>query len=581
MDSSKLDQSVIGSSVQSEKAMASADKKGSSSFGGHEELFKLNQLWYKMPPSLSLVSKRTLTKGYFTQTAFPKATSRVLQLVVNSGEFYVNTRTSYLVIQCGIDKSAAGLGADKNARALIGQGDICSLFNEVYFTSASGTEICREQEKQLCNSVVQRQMLSQEYIDSQGELSGWPGDKLRKCFDLKGYGGSTTSGDYKFPLLYPLRNKTYQQLSTAGSTSATLENTSYGSLTGTVDLAFDPTDPVHPAVAPTFIVPMHRLLSCFNPYMSVLFPAAALAGGVLTIRMNDLSQVLIASGSGLPTTAAATDFLKQLDIQNIYVLWDSFQLNDSVLKRLNEVSAGTEGLSVMFDAWDWTSTTTSGTSVEAQVSSGKSRIIRSVCIPRDQAEKNNPWSNKLASEAAIKRVSGYDNGYQLNTGIQPLVATYQAQLGSLYFPQQPLVSPEEFVMNAYYVYCKGQCDESDLSSLTKDDFYGALGNGHFAGDGSINNPNTMHYITPGVGIATPSNTPPWTQNWGIATYGFVAERSQLLQLTGLPISNARLLRHRFTFNYLPVSGSARTIDVFTQYTRVMKVFLGGRIVMRE
>ena len=73
----------------------------------------------------------------------------------------------------------------------------------------------------------------------------------------------------------------------------------------------------------------------------------------------------------------------------------------------------------------------------------------------------------------------------------------------------------------------------------------------------------------------------WCNNWGSANFGFLAERSQLLQLTGLPVSNARLLRHRFQVNYLATSGTGRFIDVFTEYTRVAKVYLGGRIVMRE
>lgn len=580
MDGGKLESAILDSSVQSGKAMASAEKKGDG-MGGKEELFKLNQLWYKMPPSLSLVSKRTLTKGYFTQTSYPKASTLNLNLVCNTGEFYVNTKTSYLVIQCGINRqdTATGLGSDKNAHALLGQGDITSLFNEVYFTSASGTEICRETNKNLCNSVIGRQMLSQEFINTQGEQSGWAGGTLREAFDAKGWGGGG-GGTYTDPILYPIRNTTYQQL--VPNTTASTQNTIFGTHVGSVDLAYDTTSTTNPTQAPIFIVPMHRLLGCFNPYNQALFPSSALAGGVLTIRMADLSQTLIATGSGITSKAVAESFLKSLDILNIYVLWDSFQLNDSVLKRLNEVSAGSEGLTVMFDTWDWSSTTTSGLTAEAQVSQAKSRITRSVCVVRDSGELSNPWSNKLAPEAAIRRSSGYQNGYVTSTtvGVIPLVAEYQAQLGSLYFPQQPLTTPEECAMNAYYVFCKGTCDETDLSCLTKDEFYGATGINHFDSKGDVVSPNSGAY-TGDPKIATPSNAPPWGQNWGLATYGFLAERSSLLQLTGLPISNARLLRHKFRFNYGTLSGKNRTIDTFTQYTRVMKVFLGGRVVMRE
>lgn len=576
----KLDSSIVASSVQSDKAMQSAEKKGESGTG-KDELFKLNQLWYKMSPSLSLVSKRTLTKGYFTQSSYPKITGRAMNLVVNTGEFYVNPKTSYLVIQCGINvrDTATGLGADKNAHALLGQGDILSLFDEIFFTSASGTEICRESAKHLNSAVIGRQMLSQEFINTHGETSGFQGGTCKEAFDLKGWGGGGT-GSRTDPILFPLRQKTYDQL--VPNTTPATTNTSYGTTIGSVDLAYDPSSSTNPTDAPVFLVPMNKVLGCFNPYMSALFPASALAGGVLTIRVADLQATLAASGSGITNTTVAKSFLNALDVVSIYILWDSFQLNDSVLKRLNEVSASSEGLSVMFDTWDYSSTSTSGTAVEAQVSQAKSRVIRSVCVLRDSGEFENPYSLKLASEAAVRRTSGLENPYRTGTvGVIPLVAEYQAQLGSLYFPQQPLTTPEEMVMNAYYVFCKGTSDETDTSSLSKEDFYGALGINHFdSKTGTVISPNTGNY-SGNPAIYSISNAPPWSQNWGLATYGFLAERSCLLQLTGLPISNARLLRHKFRFNYGTTSGKNRQIDVFTQYTRVMKVFLGGRVVMRE
>jgi hypothetical protein len=561
---------MVSASVQSDKAMATASK--SSGIDGKEELFRLNQVSYKMPPSLSLVSKRTVTKGYFTQTAYPKCASTVSQAVMNTGEFYVNPKTSYLVIQAGIDiNDTSFTKRNTDVHALLGQGNILSLIDEVYFTSASGTEICRENDKGLQTAVISRAMTSQEFLNTNGELSGWAGGTLRECFDLKGWNSSADvkAGNYNYPIPYPIRNTSATYLHP--TTTADAKNTTYGTTIGSVDIAYD----AKTKQAPVFIVPMDKLLSCFNPYMSCLWPAAALAGGVLSIRWKNFQEALIANGNGLATAADARAFLSAVDVKQIYILWDSYQLNDSVLKRLNEVSAGVEGLSVMFDCWDWATTSTSSTAVEAQVAQAKSRILRSVCIVRDSGLKADPFANKLCSEPAIDRETGLQQGYSLNGAQQPLVNTYQAQLGSLYFPQQPLTLPEEYVMNAYYILCKGTTDETDSSSLSKDDFYGAYGKKDPAG------PSGGGDYKGDPTIYTSGSQPPWTQNWGGAIYGFLAERSQLLQLTGLPISNARLLRHKFNFNYTTKSGKDRTIDVFTHYTRVMKVFLGGRVVMRE
>lgn len=588
MDPTNMKSAISGAAVQSDKSMISATKKDTMS--GKDELFKLNQLWYRVPPGLSLASKRVMTRSNFQQQQYPNISTRQIVMTINTGEFYVSAPTSYLVLQVGIDKANTVPGKDGNAYALLGNGDILNLIDEVYFQSASGTEVAREIEKGLCNSVVNRAMLSQEFLNTAGELSGWPGGTLRENYDHKGWAGDTTTA----PFLYPIRSTTYHDTTVTDvkATATTLQDcTSFGGTIGTCDLAYTTDSTAQNPKGPrTFIVPMKRVLSCFAPYMNALFPAAALAGGVLTIRFKNTSESLIAAGSAFTTedsdaknAAKATAFLGQLSILNCYILWDSFQLNDSVLKALNEVSAGPAGLSVMFDCWDWAQTQASTLATEAQVSQARSIISRSLCVVRDGAQIKNPFANSLCSEAAISRETGYDNEYTSTGTVQPIVSTFQSQLGSLYFPQQPLETPEEFCMNAYYVLGKNYLNCDETSSMSLDDFYGAQGRGMYTGvfPAVVNVAPYKAAYTGDRRIYTKTNLPPWSLNWGNAVYGFLAERSQLLQLTGLPISNARLLRHKFSFTQGTKSSSPRTIDVFTQYARVMKVFLGGRIVMRE
>lgn len=575
-----MDSSIVSASVQSDKSL-SASKKDSTD-KNNNELFQLNQVYYRMPPSLSLVSKRTLTKGFFQQTQYPKCSNGTIVMTVNTGEFYVSPKTSYLVIQCGIDLAnyaTIGLTSPNNVYCLLGQGDIMNLIDEVFFTSASGTEICREQNKCMQSALIHRAQFSQEYLDTAGQISGYPKGKLREIYDRYGYSGHVAVGtDAKCESsVCPVRDS-YILDNSSGDTKG------YYCYNGSVDLCYHEggTDLNNKTSCPTFIVPMSRLLGCFAPYMNVLFPAAALAGGQLTIRFKNFTESLIATGASIPDTKTANALCGAVDIKNIYCLWDSFQLNDSVLKRLNEVAAGSEGLSVMFDCWDWARTQTSSLSVEAQISQARSRITRSLCIIRDSANLTNPWANSLAAEAAINRESGFINPYLLSgasTEAIPLVRDYQAQLGSLYFPQQPLVLPEEYVMNLYYILGKNYLDLQETSSVSMDDFYGVHGVNQYTVDGNINPPN---WETKTGGKSWPPAPPlSWSLNYGMAMYGFLAERGQLLQLTGLPISNARLLRHKFTFNYDTASKKDRVIDTFTQYTRCMKVFLGGRVVMRE
>ena len=645
MDDSRLQSQIVGTAVESGKSMGSAMKQEGKE-EGLAELFKLNQVWYRMPPTLSLVSKRTITKCQFQQLAYnAPLTQQIASAIFNTGEFQVSGKTSFLCIQAGIDKSKLAMfntaisdtlpeqaQARSVAHAYLGQGGIMNIIDEATFLSASGTEVDRQQNKGLQLSHVTRNRKSLDWYNTEGESQGYPGGTFQDCYDGLGWPGAVeikVNGGVDNPMLLPSRgshgpdwsadwiNKNQSgTINTSTTPQTTFASTKFigPSYTGSVDVSFDPVFEVDynpkPGTAPTFIVPLCDVLGMFGPYMNALVPSQALAGGRLELRFKDMSEALIATGPSFSAPAAtdgsfsnsavstsnASFFLNSLQIYNIYFLLDSFQLNEGTLSRLNEAAAGNEGLSLMFDTWDWTQTPFNSNSGEAQVSQARSRIIRSFCVIRDAAQRTNPFANSLASEAAVNRPIGAIKNYNLingTNGYTLLVNSYQAQMGSLYFPQQPLQTLEEYVMNAYYTWCKAYVDPTDTNSLSLSDFMGANGNNMFnagvivapvseSAYGAVPPPPVPFQAIPWDAYRTVAYSPaPWAINWGSATYGFLAERSQLLQLSGLPISNARLLRHRFVLNYGPASLTSRLVDCFTEYTRVMKVFLGGRIVMRE
>lgn len=657
---------IVAASVESGKAMGSASKDGKKD--GEAELYKLNQVWYRMPPTLSLVSKRTITRCQFQQIGYnAPLTPQIASCIFNTGEFYLSGRTSYLVIQAGINKDSAtnaaliypGVAANTDAaakqkgaaRALLPPGGIMSIFEEVTFLSASGTEVDRQQNKGLQMTHVPRNKLAPAYFNTIGELEGFIGGSLQDNYDNKGwmgFAGQAANSSVIFSAHhYPMRGESKRDYSTSvlsgiyngtvigAATSAAVETIWTGTnmtqvgasaTTGSVDISYDPTVNgtynVASGNARWFIIPLTDVLGMFNPYMNALIPASMLAGGRIDFRFKNMTEALIATGGGLTgivaagaatvpidagPIAAANTFLNQLQILNMYFLLDSFQMNEGVLSRLNEAAATNEGLSVMFDTWDWAQTQAPNLSFEAQVSQARSRISRSFCVIRDQLVRSHPFANSLASEAAVNRDTGALLQYNGPGGNLQLVNNYQAVLGSMYFPQQPLTNIEEQCMNSFYVFCRGYQNADEVNSMSLSDFMGGQGVNLFIGAGANAAPCPPYGLTSWVtGTDATQNTItsdtnagvttvftnstravsglkilPWAINWGGATYGFLAERSQLLQLSGLPISNARLLRHKFNCNYNSVSGTGRTVDVFTEYTRVAKVFLGGRIVMRE
>lgn len=605
--------------VESGRAMNSASKSQGDQDQGYSELYKLNQIWYRTPPQLSLVSKRTILQNQAQRVNYTQPTSDVITFIFNSGEYYVNMSTSYMYIELGYKAGFSGAGAAgdwDDVMAYISQGNISTIFDEVVFTSASGTEIDREQNKGLFNATTFRWFKDQQYMDTYGQAQGAPRGPYSKIYDacgpandlvnLPGLGPGNT-----FPRGGPAINyfgyglHSINVTPTLGGTSVTALAQGY----------------------PGFIIPMDQILGFFKPYMNVLMPAGALAGGRLELRLKNPSEWLQLAHStnttghpaGTPAvnlTNLAANLTTGLIINRIYINFDAFQLNDAVIKRLVQIAAGEDGLTMMFDTYDFTPTTavTLGT-VEAQVTQARSRIVWSICVFRDDAVVNNPYVNSLAAEAASLRItqsiypnqvaSAVESLTQLTGLISPLsisqvfaiaavypayihelpplpadptafiagqtswnqqvVASYQCQLGSLFFPQQPLTTLKEFYNNSIYVAGKSQTDSNNNCSVSYDDFIGGRGAGYS---------NGVVPIVPTLGAAI-------TYPYGCAFYGMLAEKSSLLGLSGLPIANSRLLRHKFIINFPTTSGSTRTINVFTKYTRVCKVFLGGRVVVRE
>lgn len=710
--------------AESGRAMGSASKSaGSSEDGGLNELYKVNQVWYRLPPTLSLVAKRTLIvnnalnlKYGNTVGSGGSAFGNTISFIFNTGEYYVSMPTSYLYMEIGynspsplfFDETAVAGGQYNLAKALISQGNAMTMFDEVSFTSASGTEICREQNKGLESAFRYRYEHTQEYIDTIGQLQGAMRGDYSKNYDGVGpvFSGSI-GGNPRFDsetALAPLGGNDVLVLPRSGRAE-----TYFGTKVHNVNNSSSKVTPQYTSIC----IPLDQVIGCFKPYMQTLFPAGALAGGKLDMRLRDPIEAFqfIAGAQenkswtgGQPVVDPINQHLSNLIaaaqsgfvINKIYLVMDSFQLQDNVLKRLNQVSAGQDGLSVLFDTYDATVSNFTGSgSFEAQVQQARSRIVRSYCVVRDSSNTGNPFINSLSAEAAVTRVCescppGYVNiyaneqivggnktgisnsaivpmifnqhlnttssggvwnslvvtGVSTTTGIvtpevypwiqrpmmpgnsistwgtaptetaaantlpifqtsNPTVLSYQAQLGALFFPQQPLTTPAEYYEQALYMWNKCVPDKCDTCSVSYQDFLGGLGWGLY--DPTTNDtkgnlapklswpPNTVDQNGANV---TPVNSTgqyqgqynnptgnslfgAWIAPYGMAIYGMLAEKSQALQLSGLPISNARLLRHKFNFYQAPLSQKARRIDTFTQFTRVMKVFLGGRVVVRE
>lgn len=652
-----------GLDAESGKALGAGLKGagGGEGDGALNELFKVNQVYYRMLPTLSLVSKRTLLVNSPNKSVY-QGISDTITFIFNSGEFYVSGPTSYLYIQIGYNNPAAYGGA----KALLSQGNAMALFEDITFTSASGTELCRELNKGLHESYTYRYNNSQEYIDTVGQVQGAPTGNYSAIHDgvapiwkvpVRTIGN--TNLDASFSMLGGSEGLSLPRSGSAAISAFGVGCTNLNVWPKTVNAGTG--DNVYAGPPATmqllsFCIPLDQVLGLFKPYMNTLIPSGIMAGGRLDIRLKDpteslqftapaVSVLTVTADPGTPDPNLASLVVARqsaLTVQRIYMVLDAYQMQDNVLKRLNTVQAGPDGMTYLFDSYDTVSNLTQGTgTAEFNIALARSRIVRSWNVVRDSGNVINPYINSFCAEGAVYRVCGKvqsgamssdinkpigvgaggfdqkygfggvflstlssvattaipnlatvpapitykylqlapplpdDFNYTVIAGLsypnQEMVSSYQAVLGSLYFPQQPLNTASEYYQNAQYIMSKCFPDSTTTNSVSFEDFKGGLGkNAWVAGA-----PATP--MNPSTAQAYNSMVSPY----GMAIYGMLAEKSQILELSGLPVSNARLLKHKFVFPFPTQSGYARRIDTFTQYTRALRVFLGGKVICRE
>lgn len=218
-----------------------------------------------------------------------------------------------------------------------------------------------------------------------------------------------------------------------------------------------------------FCIPLNRICGLCNTRK--LIPSQ-LAGGLRwEIQLASVEQAL-QSLATVPTNYEITDLTMVLD---------TYQLADSIQKKLNQISAQS-GLEFFYETHDRTKGSISSSSkasivVRKAVSRALSAVAKTVLT--DDAEK-------IAKDSFASETND--------------VSSFQWRLGSLYFPNQPLRTKEEMYYYAQYAFDKVKhCSKQNSVSLT--DFTG----------------------TEGLTAVT-------------------LERSNVLGLSGLPLNNSRSLQ---------------------------------------
>ena len=194
---------------------------------------------------------------------------------------------------------------------------------------------------------------------------------------------------------------------------------------------------------------------------------------------------------------------------------DTFQLADSIQKRLMMEAAST-GLEFYYETWDRTRHNISSSN-KANITIRKSvaRALSAFAVTRLTANTALLTQDSMASEAGS------------------LLSGMFWRLGSLTFPQQKLENTPEIY---YYSQRAFQKVESPfkMNSISLDDFKGSE-----------------------------------------AIAAVTLERSNVLELSGLPVNNSRSLQLELDYSG---AGQDRDIDVFMHYVQLARVFVNNVLI---
>jgi len=321
----------------------------------------------------------------------------------------------------------------------------------------------------------------------------------------------------------------------------------------------------HNTVETRFSIPLYCLTELFG-YGRLLPPMLA-SGMRISITWTDPSVAFVSKLDG----GGAGGTITAYEIQNPYISTYAHQLSDGVQRDLNELSA-TNGLEIVYCDWEPTEAnypSATKATVQLEIRKAASRALKAFAVTRDTTHLNAISEDSYASAPWDYR-------------------RWQWQLGSLYFPQQPVVSadsgatvdtqtvsaiPESYkhALISFGTYKGGNQPCSAIPFRQTNNFLNYV-DAAAANTGVTDTPWEQAAVA-GVGIAASKNGQWGTYANGMSVVGCLLERTDLFNLSGVPINNSRVLSFRADFD--KTAAAVRTVTVFLKYVRLARVFLNN------
>ncbi len=270
-----------------------------------------------------------------------------------------------------------------------------------------------------------------------------------------------------------------------------------------------------------FCIPCGEFSPVFRNSQS-LWPSQLCSGLRIELLLENANIALVAAG-----TSASLGYT----IVDIRIEAECYTLSDLVLRSLNNMAASSALEVVSVTAHDTQSTRATST---INVESGKA-VSRAL----GYLYRERPALGNLVTGTNVDKFSTI-----VQDSTTPYITQHQARVGSLYFPQQGLKNQGGGTLSAWRT-CGQEMYMTSLQSL------GKMG----GGVGENCSTNLFQYLLARFNVYQS------------------LERSNVIDQSGIPLSNSRLLAIQQTWSAAP--DAATLIDLFLFYTVLIRVYISG------
>lgn len=508
-------------------------------------LIAVNDLTYVLEPDLSVASNKTHKTHHFQAARYDHTQSAIC--ILNSGADYIDTRRSWLQFdvefktpnteavlpspETSFDGST-GQQPDTTTHGAFGvHGSVCNLISSIAISTRSGDELCHLTDFNLMQNMLIPLQYGREWADGPGRLMG--------------FGGG-------------LANGTTQR----------------------------------------FAIPMYILSPLFG--YGRLMPSMLMSGMRIEITWAapDIAFQCVKNTS-LTANDASRDYrsverVVDYVIHNPQLVLSSVQLSDSIQRALNELSA-TNGLEIVYT--DYSHTPTNATNdlleINTEVRKSCSRALKAFARVRNVSYNSVPFVSGLFTDPSNPTDATGIGTRSMNDSFRGEATfpfkEYQWQLGSLYFPQQPVsggsdnvTAPPRCAVSAY-AYLLEACEKFHDNASFFNTFNEIPQGGYLSGESYYSRAAKLGY-TSSVSAYKSIDFGYTGQN---STIAVTLERSTMFNLAGVPVNNSRVLALRGKLSTVnnekklnnPAGATPtkqlRSLDIFLKYVKLARVFLNN------